>query len=208
MEIPLKDLSTVTKEKVVFVEDQANRLFSFQMESRSILNREAHTTLNWFFGIIIASAGYIIKILGEPPVVAGWLVPTLVVVLAGTIFAAVRLFRSALMIGSVLPPGNEPKSLVTDEQMQFDEPMIRLAAVCQMQERIEEARQHNNQVANAINNARWSIVAIAGIAVMASITCRTWITSEQPNWNQNEKLNKPSSSTATTGSAAPTAANA
>jgi flagellar biosynthesis protein FliQ len=184
MQIPLTDADAVTKEKVDFVENQANELYGFLLESRAILNREAHTTLNWLFGIIIASAGYIVKICSDPiPASLHWLLPTLVTVIVAAAFAAVWLFHRGLRIGHVHPTGNEPKHLVLDEYMQHPEHIMRLAAVCQMQERIESARTHNHQVADTIDQARWSILTIVFLAVIVSLICGLCRTTRKESLN-------------------------
>lgn len=173
MEIKLSNPEMVSKEKVLFVEDQANRLLEFAMESRGLLNREAHSTLNWLFSMIIGSAGYLLKIAGDESHQAGWAVTVIGVVLIASTASAIRLFHFALRTASVLPPGNEPKNLVTDEQMAYEEHLIRLSSACQLQERIEGALAYNAQVGDAVNLARWSIAIIAGTAGMLVIICRS-----------------------------------
>lgn len=173
MRLELTNFEKVTPEKALWVEGQANRMLDFLMESRSQLGAEAHKTLQWLFAIIVGATGYVVTLLkqppapgaGQPPHVQWWLIWPLIVAVAVAAVAAVRLFHVGLRAVEVLPAGNEPRKLATDELMACDEHWMRLAETAQLQERIEIAAQHNGRVGDAINAARW-VVAVLPFAVL------------------------------------------
>ena len=169
MKIAMTEFDSLTDEKAKFVEEQANRMLAFLMESRSGLVREAHTTINWLFGMILGSCGYIATLLNTNDAVKWWIVVTLFVVAAVAVWQSVCLFHYALRAVEVLPSGNEPKNLLTDDLMSHEMRWIRAAEACQLQERIELALRHNVKVATAVNGARLSVAVIPAVCVLASV---------------------------------------
>lgn len=186
MKIELTSTQDVTPEKAKFVEEQANKLLTFLMDARDVLRGEAHTTLQWLFAIIVGASGYVATLLqaGWPHAVKWWLVLPLTAVVIAITIEAIRLFRAALQTADVLPMGNEPKNLITDELMQYDEHLIRLAEAAQLQERIDEAAVYNQCVGDAINEARWVVAIVPIVAVLAmgvgALTSERIAWAEQP----------------------------
>jgi len=170
MQITLKNLENVTADKVEFIEKQATELLKFVLESRSLLTKEAHTTLNWIFAIIIGSSGYAYKLLdSETP--RWWLVCPLIVAATLAGIQGLILFHGALRNVPILPIGNDPKNLATDTFMAYEVHWMRLAEACQLQERIDDARDHNGRVGDVINKTRWAIASVPIIAcAVAAIT--------------------------------------
>ncbi|MEQ1830010.1 MAG: hypothetical protein ABL921_28875 [Pirellula sp.] len=170
MKLNLTKFENVTPAKVAFVEEQANKMLAFVLESRAILTREAHTTLQWLFAIIVGGSGYAATLMRLPTGqhVKWWLMAPLTWAVAVAAFEAVRLFHSALRAVEVLPMGNEPAKLATDELMAYDVHWMRLAEAAQLQERIEKAVHHNSFVGDAINEARWVVALLPILALLAA----------------------------------------
>lgn len=162
MKLKITDLSKVTPEKVDFVEAQANKMLTFVLQSRELLVKEAHTTLQWLFAITVGAAGYVVRLVEvwDAKSSKWWIVGPLATVAAVGTIAAISLFRTALRTFAVPSMGNEPRFLATDEMMAHDEHIIRLVEAGQLQERIENALAHNRRVGRAINQARWVVVLV------------------------------------------------
>lgn len=175
MEIKLTKFENMTAEKAAYIEEQANRLFDFVMKSREELNREAHTTINWLFVIIVGSAGYIASLVGWELNVKWWLLVPLFVGILVCVYAAIRLFHRGLRTVSVIPAGNDPKNLMTDELMAYDMMWVRAAETSQLQERIDAARDYNTIVGDAINHARWCIVLLPILELLIALCVRSII---------------------------------
>lgn len=175
MEIKLKQIESVTEEKAKFIEDQANRLLAFTMESRAMLSKEAHTTLNWLFAVIVGSSGYVLSLFETPDNVKWWIIVPLLLVGTVSAIQAALIFHDAMRTMPVLPMGNEPKNLLTDATMQYDMEWIRISETASLQERIDKARDHNARVGDAINRARWTLTVLPAVGLVVAIIWRCFI---------------------------------
>ena len=59
----MENFDLLNDEKVKYVEGKAAECYTYLMESRDILLREAHTTINWLFAVIVGATGYLLKLL-------------------------------------------------------------------------------------------------------------------------------------------------
>ena len=143
MKIEIKNFDAVTPEKAEYIEQQAEKVLEFTMDSRAKLTAEAHTTLNWLFAIIVGTAGYVVTLLEHEQGLLWWLIVPLAGAAAASACQAVRLFQGALQTLPVLPLGNDPKNLLVDELITYDLEWIRVAELSLLQERIDKAREHN-----------------------------------------------------------------
>lgn len=175
MEIQLKQTDMVTEEKAKFVEEQANRLLAFTMESRAMLSKEAHTTLNWLFAVIVGSSGYVLSLFESPESVKWWIIIPLLVVGTSSAVQAAKIFHDAMRVMPVLPVGNEPKNLLTDATMQYGIEWIRISETASLQERIDKARDHNARVGDAINRARWTLTVLPAVGLIVAVLWRCFI---------------------------------
>ena len=161
-------MANLTPGKVKFVEEQANNMLDFVMESRAMLTKEAHTTLNWLLSVVVAGSGYIISLANEAEPRL-WLFPALSVVVVACACQAVRIINQALRSCDVPPKGNLPAHLLTDELMQHQEHEVRAAEVAQLQERIETALAYNAKVGDVVNAARYNLSALPVLASAVGI---------------------------------------
>lgn len=159
MENPITKFEEVTLEKVAYVEEQVQRNLDFHFESKTILTEEAKVTLNWLFGLAITPAGYVFSKAPETP---WWIVIPAIMCSLASGGAAIYLFRNALYAQNVFPAGNEPKNLINDNAFEGDVKWLRLAELCNLQERIDVVTAQNERVGTTINNARWAIASITG----------------------------------------------
>ena len=159
----MENFDLLNDEKVKYVEGKAAECYTYLMESRDILLREAHTTINWLFAVIVGATGYLLKLLESPD--GKWpLIIALAVVGLAASWQSLKLFRDALRSKPVIPAGNHPKNLFTDELMACEIHEIRYAETELMQERLNIATEHNRNVGDAINHARMmlSLLPVAG----------------------------------------------
>lgn len=114
--------------------------------------------MNWLFALVVTPAGYVVTKTQEIP---WWIaVPSIMCSITSGL-TAIYLFRNALSADqNVFPPGNEPKNLINDNAFEGDVKWLRLAELCNLQERIDIVAEQNERVATAINMARWAIVFI------------------------------------------------
>jgi hypothetical protein len=171
MTIPLSNPDTIDEKKALFVEEQAKAYFEFSMQTREILRTETHTTFQWLLALVIAPSGYIVTLMGHEEV-AWWLIwPLLAVVLAAAWFA-IDLLLNAMRLVTVIPAGNLPSALANDTVFAYSADVMRLGAACQLQERINVAREHNDRVGNAINRARYALATIPVIGAILGVAIR------------------------------------
>jgi hypothetical protein len=157
MDNPITKIEEVTPEKVAYVEEQVQKNLDFHMESKKLLSDEGKLTLNWLFALTITPAGYVLSKAEDVP---WWIaVPALLCSIASGM-SAVYLFRNALIPQNVFPAGNEPKNLINDNAFEGDLMWLRLAEICNLQERIDVLIEQNERAANANVTARWAIVLI------------------------------------------------
>ena len=169
MQIAMTQFDLMTDEKSRYVEDKADELFHFVLESRKQLASEAHTTLNWLFLVMIGSFGFLPKLLGMTSPVRWWLIIPLIVGACYSGIIAGRLFCRAMRLPQLLPAGNDPKNLLTDDVMEYDIAWMRAAETASMQERIDAARAYNVCVADATNEARWCLVALPFVEIVVGL---------------------------------------
>jgi hypothetical protein len=169
MQIAMTQFDLMTDEKSRYVEDKANELFRFVLESRKQLASEALTTINWLFLVMIGSFGFLPKLLDMTSPVKWWLIAPLIVGACYSGIVAARLFCRAMRFPQVLPPGNDPKNLLTDDFMEYDMAWMRAAETASMQERIDAARAHNVCVADATTDARWCLVALPFVEITVGL---------------------------------------
>ena len=161
-------LALVTKEKAEFIEEQANKMYEFVLESRELLTKEAHTTLQWLFAIVVSSSGYLITLCTRehPHDPLWWVMIPLAFAALWAAAEAFKLIKNALQTKGLKPLGNSPQNLADKDFITYSEPQMRFLEAWQVQERVEDALNHNRLVGNAINQARWSVVAIPIIALL------------------------------------------
>jgi len=174
MKISDKIYDNASPELAEWVEKQANRTLEFRLKSRAILAAEARTTLNWLYGMAVASGGYVVSLSQSADAPKLWILAPAIVACLASAASAIVLIRSALMISNVPTPGNEPANLLTDDQVQFPLEKQRLAEVAGLQVRIERCLEHNAKAAKAINIARWAIAVIPALGAMFAVVL--WLT--------------------------------
>jgi len=175
MQPDLTNTENVTLEKAKWVEEQANRILDFRVETRELLVKEAHTTLQWLFAIILGASGFIVSLVRpdqstslQPSPLPWWLIVPLVGVVIVASVRAIILLQKGLRIVPFPSKGNEPKNIATDSFLAHDEDLMRLVEARNLQERISEIRAGNQQIADAINRARFTIIVLAPLTVIAS----------------------------------------
>lgn len=157
MPLEPEKLRDLTPERIAFIEGQATRCHDFTLESREILGKQAVTTLQWYFGIIVGGSGYLMTLLrsekpGDPSL--AWLIVPIFGAILIAICVAFFLLRKALQARELYPRGNEPKNFATPELAAQDDHWIHCCEVAALQGRIEENMVHNQSVASAVNRAR------------------------------------------------------
>ena len=163
MDNPLTNFDNVTVEKVDFIEAQVQKNLEFRLESMKILSDQAMVTLNWLFALAVTPAGFVFSKATE---IEWWIaIPALLCSIASGA-TAVYLFENALKMKSIIPAGNEPKSLLSDGVMELTTNEIRVLEICNNQDRIEIVAGHNEKAGTAINNARIAIIAITGGCIL------------------------------------------
>lgn len=155
----------VSSDKAEWIEKQANDALAFAFESRTILAREAQTTLNWLFAISAGSGGYMIKLLADDKLEFWIGLPLLIASVAGAVCAG-RLIKNAMMTTAVIGHGNSPKNLLISKFIAHELPTMRTLECVNLQERIELCRKRNHQVGDAINEARWCVAAIPPVSAV------------------------------------------
>lgn len=168
MKIPFDDCSFLTAEKVDFVEEQANKRLNFAISRREFLVKEAHTTLQWLFGIIVGASGYLVTLIREGDSERAVVTALVFAALAAAGGAAQLMYRS-LMTASMIPPGNIPSNLVTMELMSHEAHVIRLAEACNLEERIAAMAKSNHRSGDAINMARWFVISVPLVSAIIAL---------------------------------------
>ena len=147
-------------------------MYDFVLESREILTKEAHTTLQWLFAIVIGASGYLINLFtktydAQPLNLSAiwWAVVPLTVAAGWAAFEAFRLIKSALRATAIFPKGNTAMNLTQDGFAALEEHQIRFLAAWGMQSRTEGAQAQNKRTGQAINVAQ-----------------QPWSKSLQPHW--------------------------
>lgn len=160
--------------KIDFVERQAELAYEFVLESRDILVREAHTTLNWLYGIAVGGSGYLLTLLNAAQP-SWWLIAALAAAVGTALICVAILIRRVMMADIVFPRGNDPKNLFDPDFFEQDLTAIRRGTVEIMQERIDLVRVANHRRGKVINGVRQTIVLIPLIATAAAALCQALI---------------------------------
>lgn len=155
-------------DKAEFVEKQAQLCLDFAIESRSLLNKEAHTTLNWLISVIVGSGAFLTSQL-DAEVIKWWLIWPIAGVLVLATSGAISLFVRALRTSNVLGPGNEPQNLLKPSFLASELKWLKVSEAFTIQERIEKANLHNERVGDAINFARWILVLLPAIGLVVAL---------------------------------------
>jgi hypothetical protein len=178
----MTELSTETVEKMdatslEFIESQATLTFDFVMESRALLHKEALTTMNWLIGIMIGSFTLAVSILDKWHPSKAWLLWGLGTALIGSSASALNLLFTALLTSNVLPPGSEPKNLMTADWINANINSLRWATTKNMQEKIDVTRSRNHEVGESINLSRKAIFGCLGVAIVVALIAKGCIIS-------------------------------
>lgn len=172
MEQSLNDNSqnteSITAEHVEFIEQQANMLFDFVLESRRLLRDDAHATLRAIYLMVLFSFWCLwASFVADRASMAVWL-PLAEMMTLGVLLQA-GLLRGAMRARPLLPKGNSPKNLLNGENFSQPVHLVRLAEVMSLQERIDEAMDCNRRTAASINAARGGFIVILGIGVLLAV---------------------------------------
>lgn len=151
------DDSGLSLEKAKWVEEQVNRILDFRIESAAILRREAHTTLAWLYGIIVAASGFIVSHADKDQL---FLIVPLGVGIAVAGWEAWLLISRALMARVYPSPGNVPSNIGTPENLARSEAEMRLSEAEGVEEIITELEKINKAKADALNRARMAVALI------------------------------------------------
>jgi hypothetical protein len=152
--------------KLTYAEEQVTRLLEFRFESLALLTKEALTTVNWLFGLMIGSATYALTEMKDNQ---WWLAIPLGVTCMCSAHEVWRLMRDALQIKNVPSMGNEPDHLLKEEFFNQDEATIRQEHIKSMQGRANNVWSLNRAKGSAINRARKAVVIIPLIAIGLAI---------------------------------------
>ncbi|HEY0982278.1 hypothetical protein [Schlesneria sp.] len=166
------EIDTFEKEKLDFIEGEANKLFGFVLESHALLQKEALTTMNWLMGIMVGSLTLSVSILDKWTPSKEWILWGLSASLIVSAFSAVRLLFGALLNVNITPAGTEPKNLMLPCWRTSSTNYIRWVVAKNMQEKIDGVRQQNRRRGDAINSARKSIILCVTAAVVVAAVAK------------------------------------
>lgn len=164
-----KNMDLVTQEKIDFVEVQCNALLDFVIASRAVLTTEAHSTMNWHFGVIVGGLGFLVSNFSKSSPPPWWVTVGITAAMLTSIVAARLLLKEALKPTAIIPKGNEPRNLLTDEAMEYSLPWVKLKEISSLQQRIDSVRSDNRLKSEAIIDARRLLTLLPGVAIIASI---------------------------------------
>jgi len=164
-----KNMDLVTQEKIDFVEVQCNALLDFVIASRAVLTTEAHSTMNWHFGVIVGGLGFLVSNFSKSSPPPWWVTAGIAGAMLTSMAAAWLLLKEALRPAALLPKGNEPRNLLTDEALEHSLPWVKLKEISSFQQRIDSLRGDNRLKSEAIIDARRLLTLIPVVAMIFSL---------------------------------------
>ncbi len=182
-------LAKLTPARVEFIEEQTTRMYDFVLASREILTREAHTTLQWFFAILIGGSGYLISIFAkqydEHPIQAAkfwWVIAPLFLAVVSTALEARRLLYKGLMTSGVKPKGNSAQNLSTERIMELRPIEVRYLEAWRIEAYANDVIRRNAEIGSAINHARKSVILIPAFTLLAIVPLGLMTLEGTPVW--------------------------
>ncbi len=161
------DTSIFDDQKAEWLEKQAQERLKFGLESREVLVRESHTTLNWLVAIATAPAAFVSSNAASGSI--NWPVSCVLgLVVVSAAIAAMYLIENCLKTVDTYGPGNTPKHLVRRSFASSELRLMRVSELSNYQMRIDHNRRENLLIAKALNRSRLACTLIPAFgAVLA-----------------------------------------
>ena len=132
-ELDTVDLSTISDKKLTYIQQQVEQNLTFHMNCRDGLADRTFSLTKFLFGASTVALGLAVKIQPDNPVMALCLFG---LALYYFVFVLILMFSGrALQIPAL---GNEPKNLIKEEWLSFDDNISIGSSLCSSQRRIEK----------------------------------------------------------------------
>ena len=153
--------------QIDYIEARVKELVAFKLETMELLNKRAHLLITLQLGSGGALATFAAGLIDKSApywLVTGVVAGALMLLVTASVGAQLCLFTEP-----VLPPGNEPKNLMTlDKELAA----LRLGELAAVQKRLEQWSDRNARIGAALNGLYIATAAIPLLAIVLAVAVR------------------------------------
>ncbi|MGC3988116.1 MAG: hypothetical protein QM796_00250 [Chthoniobacteraceae bacterium] len=164
----------LSDEKINFIETECRTVLKSQVDARDDLKKEAHTTLNWIYGLFGLATSFGVKLIDMNSGFLNqrwWLLLPLIFVLTCTGIAAILLFTKVIKTVDCLGMGNEPQNLLIKDFVERDLKWMKIIEIAGWQQRIRDNIDRNETAGDAINLSRKLLLFTPAIFIACLFFC-------------------------------------